>query len=341
MASAKPRVLYFLRNYPLVCESYIQTEIEALRPHYEIRVMCRQADPEALGFVDDPAPWVVVPRFDAMLEEIRRFQPQVLHMHWLLDADTLRVLAQRTGLPFTIRAHSFDTIPTPYMETWFKVAPGVLRAAARDEHCRGILAFPFSRPFLEQCGVPADKIHDCHPPVDIKRFMNRAANGAGVINVGACLPKKNLASYIELAARMPDLDFDLYPVGYDTSSIEATNASHGSPVRIHRCVKHAEMPAIYKAHQWLVYTASPELRNVGWPLAVAEAQASGCGVALANVRPDLRDYLGEGGILFDHVDELAGVIDRPVPAQMREAGFVKCRDSDVDAHIHRLTDLWT
>jgi hypothetical protein len=31
MGSPKPRVLYFLRNYPLVCESYIQTEIEALR----------------------------------------------------------------------------------------------------------------------------------------------------------------------------------------------------------------------------------------------------------------------------------------------------------------------
>ena len=49
MAGTKPRVLYLLRQYPLVCESYIQTEIDALRDRYDIRVMCKQAPPEALA----------------------------------------------------------------------------------------------------------------------------------------------------------------------------------------------------------------------------------------------------------------------------------------------------
>src|SRR5258705_7656604 len=111
MPEAKPRVLYFLRQYPLVCESYIHTEIEALRARYDIRVMCKQAEPGGAEYVDDPAPYLVVATFQEMLDEIRRFAPHVLHMHWLLDTDTLRELARHTGVPYTIRAHSFDTIP--------------------------------------------------------------------------------------------------------------------------------------------------------------------------------------------------------------------------------------
>jgi glycosyltransferase involved in cell wall biosynthesis len=334
------RVLYLLRNYPLVCETYIQAEIDALGSRYEVRVASQHALGDALEYAENPAPWRIVKRIEDVHDEVRRFKPHALHMHWLLDAALLLTVARHHSLPFTVRAHSFDTLPSPYMARWFQEAPQALREMARDPLCRGILAFPFSRPFLENCGVPPEKIHDCRPPVDVRRFLDRTPNGEGMLNVGACLPKKDLGQYVELAARFPSMRFDLYPVGYDTRSIEALNQSRGSPVRIHRCVRHREMPAVYKAHQWLVYTASHELRNVGWPVAVAEAQASGCGVAMANLRPDLRDFVGEEAILFDRLDDLAGIIDRPVPPAMREAGFAKAMESDVDAQIDGLTGLW-
>lgn len=340
MSPGKPRVLYLLRQYPLISETYIQAEIDALNAGYEIRVATQQVVPEAVSYMEDAAPYRLVKDYDDLLDLVDEFQPDILHMHWLLDAEVLLELARETGLPFTIRAHSFDTLPAPYMLHWFESAPRVLPEVGRDELCRGILAFPFSRPWLERCGIPPAKIHDCFPPVDVARFMNRAPNGEGVINVGAGLPKKDFPRYIELAARMPHLTFDLYPVGHETEEIAAFNRSRGSPVRIHQCVRHREMPAIYKAHRWLVYTISPQLNNVGWPVSVAEAQASGCGVALANVRPDLRDYLGEGGILFDRIEELIGVIDKPVPEAMREAGFAQARKSDVRGHIGMLTRLW-
>jgi hypothetical protein len=340
MPPVRTRVLYLLRNYPLVCETYIQAEIDALGPGYEVRVAAQHAQRDGIEYAENPAPWRIVRRIEDVYAEIESFRPHVLHMHWLLDAAMITQLARRYDLPFTIRAHSFDTIASPYMKQWFDEAPRSLRDAGRDAHCRGILAFPFSRPFLERCGVPPEKILDCPPAVRISRFLDRGPNGEGVLNVGACLPKKDLGSYIELAAHHRGMAFSLYPVGYDTAPVEAHNRARGSPVTIMRCVRHSEMPAVYKRHRWLVYTASRELANIGWPCAVAEAQASGCGVALASVRPDLKDYVGEGAVLFDRIEDLAGVIDRPVPEAMREAGFAQAMKSDVNAQIGRLTALW-
>jgi hypothetical protein len=100
------------------------------------------------------------------------------------------------------------------------------------------------------------------------------------------------------------------------------------------------MPAEYKKHQWLVYTASFEMKTVGWPMAIAEAQASGVGVCMANIRPDLKQYVGEAGILFDSIHDITGMIQKPVPEEMREAGFEQAKNSNINEHKRLLTDLW-
>jgi len=99
------------------------------------------------------------------------------------------------------------------------------------------------------------------------------------------------------------------------------------------------MPAEYKRHRWLVYTASPQYSSVGWPMAIAEAQAAGVGVLMQNVRPDLADYVGPG-FLFDRLEEVERLVRGPVPEDRREAGFVHAMRSDVDGHIGLLYDLW-
>jgi len=336
----KPKALYILRQYPLICETYIQTEIDALSDHYEIRVISQNEVEGSAAYHENPAPYKVITDHAEMLREIRDFQPHVIHSHWLLDAHLVAYFAMETGTPFTIRAHSFDTIYAPYMKKWFEVAPRVLRKVGQHELCLGIIAFPFSRGFLEQCGVPPEKIFDCSAVVKTGMFMDRSPNGEGVMNVGACLPKKHFPAYFQLARATPDLDFDLYPVGYRTEEISRLNASMGNPVNIHRCVQHREMPAIFKAHRWLVYSACPRLRNVGWPMAVAEAMASGTGVVMFNIRPDLQQYIGDAGYLCNSIDEIQGIIRQPVPEEMREAGFERARLSDIENSKHLVTDLW-
>jgi hypothetical protein len=96
----------------------------------------------------------------------------------------------------------------------------------------------------------------------------------------------------------------------------------------------------YKQHQWLVYTAAFELATVGWPMAVAEAQAAGVGVCMPNIRPDLKEYIGNAGYLYDSISEVAEIIAKPVPDEIREAGFLQAKKSDIQEHKHLLTDLW-
>ena len=86
------------------------------------------------------------------------------------------------------------------------------------------------------------------------------------------------------------------------------------------------MGAEYKKHQWLVYTASRKMNSVGWPMAVAEAQAAGVGVCLPNIRADLQEYLGGAGFLYDSINEVIDIIRNPFRDEMRQ------RDADKIEH---------
>lgn len=99
------------------------------------------------------------------------------------------------------------------------------------------------------------------------------------------------------------------------------------------------MPAEYKRHRWLVYTADFDIPTVGWPMAIAEAQAAGVGVCMPRIRPDLAEYVGPG-VLYDSIDEVSSIVSGPVPDEMREAGFEHAMRSDIGRDKHRLTDLW-
>ena len=90
-----------------------------------------------------------------------------------------------------------------------------------------------------------------------------------------------------------------------------------------------DMPPMYKKHEWLVYTACRTLGHVGWPMAVAEAQASGVGVLVPNLRPDLADYVGEAGYLYDSLEEAAEIIQQPFPDDKRQL-----------RHDFQRTELW-
>ena len=184
------------------------------------------------------------------------------------------------------------------------------------------------------------KAVSCYPIIEYDWFYDRSPNGDAIMNVGACIPKKRMEDFVRLGARMPWKRFNLYALGYSRVQIEQLNESLGRPVNMIPPIEPRFMPAEYKKHEWLVYTGNPDLPTVGWPLAVAEAQAAGVGVCIQRVRPDLEEYLGGAGYLFDTLDEAAAIISRPVPADMRERGFTQAKKSDIHTHIESLLGLW-
>ena len=330
---SKKRALIILKIYPQISETYMATEMEALGNRYEIDIISlrqpnlRYRYHRPYHYRDDWTP-------DRMAEMAQEFGTDVLHSHYIFHANLLHRIARAADIPFTIRTHSFDVLG-PNIPKIEKYASTI-----NSEYCLGILAFPFTRPQLERAGIDRGKIHDCWPVVDVDRFLDTAPNGDGVMNNGACMPKKNMETYLKLAEMMPGKTFDLYALGYVVKNIQAANARLGNPANIIPPVEPRDMPREYKKHEWLVYTASPEINTVGWPLSVPEAQASGVGVCIQNIRPDLAEFVGEAGYLVDTMEDAAKIISQPFSNELREMGFAQAKKSDVNGHIGKLEALW-
>lgn len=335
MNRSRRRVLVLVDRYPETTETYVKSEIEALARDYDVTVVSRHA--ARLPFANHP-PFRTANDINVLRDIVADVRPSVLHTHYLWNAPTLQVLAEPHGIPFTVRAHSCDTMPGCAGESSAHLVDAA--AAVRSDLCRGVLTFPFTRPALVRAGIPDDKLFDCFPVFDFEKFHDESENGDGVMHVGSCQPKKGMDEFLHVAGRMPSLRFNLYAVGPRVEMLRRINVVHGNAARISDPVDPDVMPAVYKQHRWLAYTACMKLRSVGWPVAIAEAQAAGVGVCLPRLRPDLEDYVGEGAYLYETRSELEAMLARPVPDAMRTAGFAQARKSDVRRHLPQLTDLW-
>lgn len=335
MSPARPRVLILVREFPQISQTYIKVELEALRKDYDLRVISLDA-----ADIAEPEhhPFQKMTDRKMLMDLIRAFRPQVIHSHYMIMGNAVAGLAEATGLPFTLRSHSFDVLETTGEDARTEWAE--IRAFMNRDNCLGVLCFPFLRTPLEQFGIAPAKLVEAPPVISFERFHDRGPNGTAVMNMGAVRPKKRMEDFVELSRRVPTREFNLYAMGYDVRRLQAYSASHGGRLNFIPPLSHNRMPAEYKKHEWLVYTASADMQSVGWPMALAEAQAAGVGVCMADIRPDLKDYVGRAGHLYRDLESVCDLISGPVPAEMREAGFEQARRSDIRGHIHKLTDLW-
>lgn len=348
----KPRVLFLLREYPQIGQTYIKNEIEALEQDYEIGIVTR----EAPGIpYDNHRPHSFAGTIEELVAAVQAFRPDLLHTHHLTELHLIGEVSRITGVPFTVRTHSCDTIALrrkgfagrirqmlrretpPERSPWLRDA----LQAMESDLCLGVLGFPCARPWLIHAGANASKLIDCFPVVRFDHFHDRSANGDAVMNIGLVTEEKAMPDFLRLARKVPDRTFNLYAMCYRTEWLKARDAQLGAGVNIVDPVQPEDMPAEYKKHRWLVYTGDFARPTVGWPMAIAEAQAAGVGICMPNLRRDLMQYVGEGaGVLYDSIDELPAIVSAPVPEEMRERGFEQARKSDIERHKHLLTDLW-
>lgn len=350
--SNKPRVLFLLNEYPQISQTHIKNEIEALETDYEIRIVTRKGADIAY---ENHRPHSFAEDMDEFVAAVREFRPDVLHTHYLTELHFIGKLAEITGVPFTVRTHSFDTIAlrrktwTGRIKQMIKRQPPLERSpwfiegmrAMDSELCLGVLSFPCSREWLRNAGVDDQKLIDCFPVVRFDHFHDRSPNGDAVMNTGVFSPQKAMRDFLRLANKVPESHFNLYAMGYQIDDLKHEAAQMGARVNFIDPVQPEAMPAEYKKHRWLVYTGDFAIPTVCWPMAIAEAQAAGVGVCMPNLRPDLAQYVGEGaGVLYDSIDELPAIVSGPVPDEMRERGFEHAKKSDIARHKHLLTDLW-
>ena len=328
----KQKILVVVQEYPQVSETYIKNEVDALAENHDL---------ELLALVPGSYPYrsrrphiVLSPvNQQNILDYLKGFGPSVIHGHYLTVLPAVTKISETLKVPFTIRAHSFDVLGGD-------LAKVNLRAVGANPLFRGLLCFPFMRRRLIDAGLPEAKVLASNPVIDVLRFRNTAPNGPEIMNVGAPAPKKNMEDFIRLSRLVPDRKFNLYGLGYETPRLVEINAKLGGKVNFIAPVDPEDMPAEYKKHCWLVYTASRTVNTVGWPMALVEAQASGVGVYVQKIREDLREYVGEAGYFFDSPGDLLDAIREPPSDALRKRGFEWAEQYDYRHQLHILIDLW-
>lgn len=76
-------------------------------------------------------------------------------------------------------------------------------------------------------------------------------------------------------------------------------------------------------------------------MAIAEAQASGLGILMRNIRPDLKEYIGGAGFLYNTPDEASNILRNKYPEDMREEGFKIAERSSLNTHLQLLQTIWS
>jgi hypothetical protein len=378
MEKKRGRILYILTRYPQLSETYIKREIEEVRQHYDLTVVSlahetsapyRNCYPfrvverrQAKLSVDDEhytqaevrqgAPYrewfdfrISEPFSDHLLEIIEEVRPDVIHSHYAHNASLLSYLSNRTGIPFTLRAHSYETMHKDYRNALgarYMASPAIERMVPyiNDDACLGMLAFPYTIDAICATGISRDKMIACYPVVNQADFSRVRGGGDNVLGVGPVLPKKAHNLFVDLAALMPEREFHLYAIGYSINELRQYARNKTDNVFIHDAAEHEDMPDIYARFGWFVYTAHPVIGNCGWPVSIFEAQAAGLGVCAPNIHPASGGQLGGGGFLYNDIRELPSRIRASYPEEMRLKGFENAKRADVQQHIQLLTDLW-
>lgn len=358
----KPRVLYFVTKYPEFSETYIHEEMVSATRDYNVKIIDYEPTHDAreralphiyMKYVDSNLAYGsfnnidteftgstqqrFLDRVSAVVEE---YQPHVMHGHYFPNVWLMRALADRHGIPFTIRGHSFDML---------NIEPEKMKSmmdAANTPLCLKVFVFPEFRQTAIDHGIDPAKVESYWPIVAVDKFYDETPRPLTkqVMTAGPCTPKKAHSDIVDLAALMQGSGyrFNLYAKGHWLKKVQRYNEEKGRLINF-TYEDPERMPAVYKQHDWLVYPSHTKIGKVGLPVAVIEAQASGIGVCLQELpgrRQAQLDFLGGAGFLFKSVDELPAILSQPYPEEMRQAGFINARKCDLPIHQKMLDDAW-
>ena len=328
----KPLAIFLLSEYPQISQTYKENEARALLPYCEVKIISFSKHDTSYS---DHLPFEKAKNAQDAILMCKKHRPNIIHSHYLHLTHIAHKASALCGCRFSIRTHSFDVIgrSKEYISQY--------KDAINSTRCAGIICFPFLKDDFLEAGINEDKIFTSYPIVDVKRFLNRHKNEAGVMNVGAAIPKKNMQEFIHIADQHPDIKFNLYGMGYTIEELKQQNISTQSKVNIKECFEPWQMAQEYKKNNWLLYTACPKLKTVGWPMAIAEAQASGLGILMRNIRPDLKTYIGNAGYLYNTPEEASAILRGEYPQEMREEGFRQAEKSSLSNHVQLLNSIWS
>jgi len=280
--------------YPLLSETYIGDELEALRRR-DIDVVLSRVEPASVA-----APSRLdVPVYESLPDAISAHDPDLVLAHWAGVGLDARRISSDAGVPYGIRIHSFDG--------------GLTATQLIDEWCVGIWDFPH-RQRQHHLQFDLDTLI-----VDPGAF-SELPRERSVLSLSAGLPKKDWHTLVSAVGSVPDLGFRIV--------MATTNGHETLPAEVRSLIKRADLAGVVsenvaytQAQQMLrsagalVYSLAPD-QHVGQPRSVIEAAIAGTPLVVPDhaaldglVGPTAHRY--ERGDAVSLARAIEAAVDRP------------------------------
>jgi glycosyltransferase involved in cell wall biosynthesis len=282
------KVLYLLGNYPKVSETYVAAEIRFMvRMGVRIEVFAPSGG--------CPGARAEVPVHRGRIDQaLQAFQPDLVHVHYLVVHHDAIDVAGRSGVPATIRGHSFDFS-----------AQAVFGMAGRP-WVRRIYLFPhFADAFSgnnKVMAMPVAYETDLYYPEDKERRL--------VLRTAAAKPNKGLSDFIEAASLCTRHRFVLAvdPVEPSFMPVLRDQAAKSGRIELLENVPNEEAARLTRKAGIYLDTSDPGGHLFGMPISIAESMAAGAYVLVRDSAP-ARAYIGDGGRAYQSAQEAAAIIN--------------------------------
>jgi glycosyltransferase involved in cell wall biosynthesis len=289
--AAPLKVLYALWHYPQLSESYVRTEIDAVRKMGVDVEICAEEAGAAPFESETPI------HYDGVRAAIDRFRPDVVHTHWLSYGDSYGNQLGQSGLPLTVRGHGFE------------FSPALAAKLDKLDRVASIYVFPH---FADACRASKGKVKSVPAAFNPDYyFPQREKDRRLVVRTACALKTKEIDVFMRIAQMCAGFRFVLvlargHKVEWILDEIVEQNRQMGSPVEIRVNMQHAEVGALMRTAGIYLHTIGTS-QPYGMPISIAEAMACGCYI-IGRRRPGSAEYIGDAGTLYDTAEEAAELV---------------------------------
>ena len=288
------RILYAIELFPHLSETYVTTEIAAMRKQGVDVVVWTEKEAPVPYETDVP-----ILRGD-LGEAIAQFRPRMVHVHHLYRALRYAPIIQAAGVSMTVRGHGFEFNEESQ------------RALSQTDVIRAVFQFPHFIADRSFDGVDVTKLRPMTCCFDPDLYFPRGVpDHRLVVRSGVASPTKQLDAFIRVAAMCPRHRFVLVPcwsVGYPDhlEELKALNRSLGEPVEMLVNRPHAEVADLMRRAGIHLHTHALQ-EPYGMPVSIAESMAAGCYV-IARRSPASASFVAEAGKTYDTEAEAAALV---------------------------------
>ena len=292
-------------------------------------------------------PFLMLSQVLALRRAIRRFDPDVLHIHWIIPQGLAALLVARDR-PWLVTSPGVDV---------YALNGKIWRALKSSIVGRASLVTTMNEDMRERLidlGAAPDRVLVLPMGADLDR-VTRSASGLApipgrILFAGRMVEKKGLAVLLDALERIGTTEWSLAVVGDGPlrSQLERHAARLNGQVRFLGQLTPERLAAEYRRSELVVVPSVPARSGDqdGLPVVLLEAMASGCAI-VASELPGLAEAISDGhdGVLVPPGDvvALSGAIDRLLrdPAERARLGdqarlaVAGVRDRDDRQPLHR------